>query len=381
MKFLLCISLLFAIVTFVSAHSSMKFPLPRGSPLNPNASVKDFACITSPLNGGPGCAPKKFPCGGYKPDRKITQVFKAGQVIDVSFYNPNFPKGPKSGDERKDQARHNGGLCEFALSYDGGITYTVIATYHETCPDIFFNNWKVKIPKEAPSCDNPGKCIFSWSWINAEGNPEFYQNCADVKIVGTSKKPLPIIDITRGNLPPKFPKKLTPNGDPSDNGNGKGSGPRKVDVKANLRLHLVGRKSRLSNSSSNTDSSNGQEITLAEDKVNNAIPIQEPIEEPPKDKAAKNGQSKNEPAKHKKPKKCRKNSKSKKRKHKEVKLVSVKSSANNKAACDLEGRYTCVDPDSSSAFTICNNGKLVEQDCPATSVCSPLNESIVCKFP
>ncbi|CAG8569026.1 5129_t:CDS:1 [Ambispora leptoticha] len=221
----------------VLAHSSMKYPLPRGHPLNPQAPKKDYACITAPLNGGPDCPKKPFPCGGYPVDTKVTQVFHAGEVINVKFYNPNFPGKLTPADTKRDQARHNGGLCEFSLSYDGGKSYTVIATYHRTCPDIFFD-WKVKIPEAAPSCDTRGKCIFSWSWIDANGNREFYQNCADVKIVGNATKPLPVIDITRANLPPEFKKIITPVGDPSNTDNAKGSGPLPSDVSANLALHI-----------------------------------------------------------------------------------------------------------------------------------------------
>ncbi|CAG8484288.1 10859_t:CDS:2 [Ambispora gerdemannii] len=251
MKFLTCLALLVTSIASVSAHTTMGYPLPRGHPNNPNAATKDYNCLTTPLNGGPGCAPKAFPCGGYPQDTKITQTFKAGDVIDVKFWNPNFPNGPQPGDESKNQARHNGGLCEFALSYDGGQTYTVIGTYHQTCPDIFYS-WKVKIPDAAPSCDTPGKCIFSWSWINALGNREFYQNCADVKIVGTSTKPLPIIDITRSNLPGTFSGEMTPPGDPSNNGNAKGSGPSSSDTSANLALTIGG-----SGGGSSSDSGSG----------------------------------------------------------------------------------------------------------------------------
>jgi hypothetical protein len=44
--------------TTIEANSSLRhrFPPPRGSPLNPNTEA-DAKCITSPLNGGPGCAP------------------------------------------------------------------------------------------------------------------------------------------------------------------------------------------------------------------------------------------------------------------------------------------------------------------------------------
>src|SRR4051794_6976486 len=106
------LTLFAAALASVSAHSSMKNPLPRAHPLNPNAATKDFACITAPFNGGAGCAPKPFPCGGYPVDTKITQVLSAGDVINVSFWNPNFPNGPSPGDAQADQARHNGGLCE-----------------------------------------------------------------------------------------------------------------------------------------------------------------------------------------------------------------------------------------------------------------------------
>ncbi|RIA91932.1 Lytic polysaccharide monooxygenase, partial [Glomus cerebriforme] len=199
MKFSSALFAIFAtFIASVSSHSSMSFPPTRSHPLNKNAADIDFDCILAPLNGGSGCAPKKFPCGGYPQDKKIVTTFKAGEVIS---------------DKQKDQARHNGGLCEFSLSYDGGKTYTVIATYKKTCPDIFFDGWKVKIPENAPSCDSPGNCIFSWSWINAVGNREFYQNCADIKLEGNATEPLPIIDITRANLPPLFNKIVTPEGD------------------------------------------------------------------------------------------------------------------------------------------------------------------------
>ncbi|CAG8459471.1 4562_t:CDS:1 [Ambispora gerdemannii] len=230
-------------VAAVSAHMSMVYPLARGHPHNPNAAVKDYDCITAPLTSSSliqsgNCARKFFPCGGYPMDTKITQVFYAGDVVDVKFWTPSLPDGPQPGSESASQARHNGGLCEFSLSYDGGKTYTVIATYNQTCPDIFFD-WKVKIPDAAPSCDDPGKCIFSWSWINAIGNRELYQNCADIKLVGSNlAKPLPIIDITRANIPPEFPNIITPPGDPANTGNTKGSGPSSSDVSANMALNI-----------------------------------------------------------------------------------------------------------------------------------------------
>ncbi|KAJ2862313.1 hypothetical protein GGI22_002229 [Coemansia erecta] len=39
------------------------------------------------------------------------------------------------------------------------------------------------LPKELPNSDS---VIFAWSWVNAIGNREFYMNCADVAITGSS---------------------------------------------------------------------------------------------------------------------------------------------------------------------------------------------------
>lgn len=65
-----------------------------------------------------------------------------------------------------DEARHGGGLCEFSLSYDGGKSFHVIATYTKTCPDAAYE-WPVRIPDNIRSCDDPGKCLFAWSWTAA----------------------------------------------------------------------------------------------------------------------------------------------------------------------------------------------------------------------
>ncbi|EPZ34955.1 hypothetical protein ROZALSC1DRAFT_27547 [Rozella allomycis CSF55] len=222
--------LIVLLARFASCHSSMLFPPSRCHPMNPNSNCKDSRCITTPLNGGPGCSPKPFPCG-YSQRHTPTTV-NAGEVINVKFWNSEFPNGAFSGGESKDQARHNGGLCEFSLSYDEK-TFNVIATYERSCPDIFFD-WPVRIPDNAPACEN---CLFAWSWINALGNREFYMNCADVKIVNPkvpSGSPFSTKPITTANLAAAgFTNTLTPDGDVPNNGNGKGSGPRSSDVSKN----------------------------------------------------------------------------------------------------------------------------------------------------
>ncbi|KAF9437492.1 hypothetical protein BGZ76_000486 [Entomortierella beljakovae] len=161
---------------------SMIYPLPRGHPFNPQAGEIDYNCRDAPLYDKCEDFRKKFPCGGYPPDKQVVQSFNAGQVINVRFGNAQFgspgqaPLVPES-----NQARHAGGLCEFSLSYDQGNTFGVFARYHGSCPDMFYD-WPVKLPDNLPSCDD---CIFGWSWISAAGTtPEYYMSCADIKITG-----------------------------------------------------------------------------------------------------------------------------------------------------------------------------------------------------
>ncbi|GBB89747.1 hypothetical protein RclHR1_16530001 [Rhizophagus clarus] len=328
-------------IASVSSHTSMSFPPTRGHPLNENAAIKDFGCIMAPLNGGSGCAPKKFPCGGYPQDKKIVTTFKAGEVFSVKFFNQNFPV-LREEDKQKDQARHNGGLCEFSLSYDGGKTYTVIATYKKTCPDIFFDGWKVKIPENAPSCDSPGNCLFSWSWINAVGNREFYQNCADIKIEGNATEPLPIIDITRANLPPLFKKIVTPEGDDLNSGNAVGSGPRKEDVQANLAL-------KIGNNNNDSSPNNDKSSQPPQNNDNKSPP-------PPQNNDNKQPpQSDNE--------------------------NSNDNNNNQNIPCSENGSMVCGKEGVSAEFLTCDNGKLVSRSCPGILVCTQNGKSIFCGYP
>lgn len=98
--------------------------------------------------------------------------YVAGEMMDVKL-GGNAP--------------HNGGHCQFALSYDGGEKWIVIHTIVRNCmpsrtgPIEF--NYKVPIPPETPTSD---KVVFSWNWINASGEREFYQNCIDIAIEGKS---------------------------------------------------------------------------------------------------------------------------------------------------------------------------------------------------
>jgi len=227
-------------------------------------------------------------------------------------------------------------LCEFALSYDGGNTYTKIATYHKTCPDIFFTGWKVKIPDNAPSCDNAGKCIFSWSWINAIGNREFYQGCADIKIVGNSTKALPIIDITKANFPPLFNKIITPDSD-GNTGNSKGSGPLAEDVKANLKLKIGDKKPKR---------------------------IQNPLPSSTSDSVAT--QTETTPTETS-----------------TTPDTATPTETSDSKTCNINGSMTCVQSGTKPEFDTCDNGKIITRKCPGVLVCQSNNDdnSISCAYP
>jgi len=206
-------------------------PMPRAHPLSAVFGLKDeeidFECLPGPLNKGKNsgkCTRKelKFPCGGYLPNKKLLTKFEAGQIFNVSFFSQDFNNSVIFNNESKrffvdkdffnknhqkdNQGRHNGGTCEFALSYDGAKSFSKIATYRKTCPDMAYN-WTVKIPANAPSCNILGDCIFVWTWYSST-TKEFYQNCADIEIIGQSKSPLKVIDITRANLPGIFNKTI-----------------------------------------------------------------------------------------------------------------------------------------------------------------------------
>ncbi|KAJ2400785.1 hypothetical protein GGI23_001822 [Coemansia sp. RSA 2559] len=91
-------------------------------------------------------------------------------------------------------ASHSGGHAEFSISYDGGHTFVVLEmvlryVFVGTQPasptnDASIFTYNLTLPSNLPGSD---KAIFAWTWVNASGNREFYMNCADVAIKGTSE--------------------------------------------------------------------------------------------------------------------------------------------------------------------------------------------------
>ncbi|KAJ2399531.1 hypothetical protein GGI23_002599, partial [Coemansia sp. RSA 2559] len=121
-------------------------------------------------------------------------TWKAGESVTIKF-NPNA-------------AIHSGGNMEFSISYDGGKTFAVV---HQVLRYAFLNGkpagltntaqvleYTFTLPKELPNSDS---AVFAWTWVNASGNREFYMNCADVKITGSTSKSYTAKEVTIANYP------------------------------------------------------------------------------------------------------------------------------------------------------------------------------------
>jgi len=99
-------------------------------------------------------------------DKSRTTTIQAGSVFTAQFQG---------------EAQHDGGHCEFSLSYDGihfAVFHTVISECLRKSKTISIN-----IPNEAPS----GNATLSWTWINRIGERELYMNCARISIINGPK--------------------------------------------------------------------------------------------------------------------------------------------------------------------------------------------------
>ncbi|KAJ1772820.1 hypothetical protein IW140_003641 [Coemansia sp. RSA 1813] len=166
-----------ALATTVLGHMEMTKPCSRYTPhgngcsLLPDGQSYDYS-LSSPLASS---APL---CKHTIPYNKPSETWTAGKDITVSFY-PNSGVG------------HRGGHCQWSVSYDSGKTFAVV---HEVLRYCFYNgpstsntpevrSYTFALPENLPSSD---KVVFAWTWVNAAGNREFYMNCADVAIKGSS---------------------------------------------------------------------------------------------------------------------------------------------------------------------------------------------------
>ncbi|KAK9760355.1 hypothetical protein K7432_015715 [Basidiobolus ranarum] len=131
------------------------------------------------------------PCKGYE-QGGIVQTVAAGGSIQVKLGGI---------------ATHNGGHCQFAISYDKSQTFAVLETIYSDCL-IASKEYSVTIPSTAGSSRN---VIFAWAWINKIGNREYYMNCADIEIHGSAGGYITGPKLLVVNLPgyptvPEFPQ-------------------------------------------------------------------------------------------------------------------------------------------------------------------------------
>ncbi|KAF9919827.1 hypothetical protein FBU30_010484 [Linnemannia zychae] len=189
MKFAAALLLLVSYVALVSAHMGLLYPTPRGGYGTKQYNGRIHAFIgykDSKWN-------MRFPCGGYAPG-PVTNMH-AGQTVNVRFLASGMSasqisKQPKPTSSKQFyQARHGGGTCEFSLSYDNGKTFHLIGRYTRTCPDAYYQ-WPVKIPDNVPSCTQKDRCLFVWTWT-ANILPQWYMNCADIRLTGVKNGRLP----------------------------------------------------------------------------------------------------------------------------------------------------------------------------------------------
>ncbi|KAJ9087905.1 hypothetical protein DSO57_1028485 [Entomophthora muscae] len=146
----------------VLGHMELLTPAPRRSKYNTNYAEGDIDySMSSPLNDDG----RDFPCLGY-PRGPPSAAYRAGKSISVSIIGT---------------APHNGGHCQFSISYDG-IKFVVLKTIMGKCPAPR-RKFSVKIPPSAGT----GAAVFAWTWINRSGQREFYMNCADINILGKKK--------------------------------------------------------------------------------------------------------------------------------------------------------------------------------------------------
>ncbi|KAF9936495.1 hypothetical protein BGZ67_002264, partial [Mortierella alpina] len=195
LSFLLCIVALLSFTSLCDAHIGFLRPCARGSPRAGCPPVSDGQEIDYDLNapiGSYGIISRPF-CRTTIPSA-TRPIYKAGQSIETTYAIG---------------ASHNGGHCQWALSYDDGATWVVIKTVIRSCFRGAKSNasYTVPIPKGAPS----GKAVFMWLWNNASGVRELYSNCADIEIQGQADGKLsgvvPLIaNYGNNSLPiPEFP--------------------------------------------------------------------------------------------------------------------------------------------------------------------------------
>ncbi|KAJ1977519.1 hypothetical protein H4R34_003547, partial [Dimargaris verticillata] len=103
-------------------------------------------------------------------------------------------------------ATHKGGHCKFSLSVDDKVFVAIYTVLNECFIDSQGTSIKIQIPEDAPTLKG---ATLAWTWVNAEGNREFYMNCIDVDIDGKPDGKIvgpPIVIANYGKDDSKYPQ-------------------------------------------------------------------------------------------------------------------------------------------------------------------------------
>ena len=138
------------------------------------------------------------------------------QDFGFTFPCKGFPVGPstltlqsnKINIEIAGTAPHEGGHCQFGISYDNK-NFIVLKQVIGSCLKNNERNYIIDLPLTLPN-DN---FIIFWTWINAIGNREYYMDCADIRININTPNPsyviegkeLVIVNIPGYKIIPEFP--------------------------------------------------------------------------------------------------------------------------------------------------------------------------------
>ena len=164
-------------------------------------SAHMFMASPKPIEGS---APKdplhldgsNFPCHGVSLSGVAHQLMEAGSSFRLQF---------DLGANGENTAVHGGGSCQLAVTFESSTdkardpgNWHVIYSIEGGCPsnsagnlrnstyctspgqDECVHTWNVPLPKGLQS----GQAVISWTWFNAVGDREMYQNCAKVEITG-----------------------------------------------------------------------------------------------------------------------------------------------------------------------------------------------------
>ncbi|KAI9230443.1 MAG: hypothetical protein DHS80DRAFT_9289, partial [Piptocephalis tieghemiana] len=152
----------------VQGHMGVRYPCPRASPFcDSGYGFKNYD-MDAPYNYKPEPAlDGRYPCREQDAGDP-TASFYAGQTIPFRIQGTD---------------NHQGGHCQFALSYDNGHTWAVLRTVLEDCLTGRGGgpyHYGVHLPREAAG----GPAVLSWVFFNKQGDREFYMNCIDVSLIG-----------------------------------------------------------------------------------------------------------------------------------------------------------------------------------------------------